>query len=98
MDWLVSAEVGNASGLSMARMYVRPNGKPERHRHSNCEEIVLVQQGLLEIERDGVVTRHQSGDVVVIPAGSAHRVQNAGAAELVLLLTYGAGRRVYEPC
>jgi len=98
MDWLASAEVGNASGLSLARMYVKPEGVSERHRHANCEEIVMVQAGVLEMERDGTVAEHHAGEVIVIPVGCAHQVRNAGSEELVLLLTYGAGRRAYEAC
>lgn len=98
MEWLASAELGNATSVSVARMRVRPGGVAERHRHPDCDEVVSVQAGTLDLELDGVRTAHAVGDCLVIPSGCAHQVRNASKDDLLLLLTYGSGQRMYEPC
>jgi len=98
MEWLAGSEMQNASTLSVARMFVLPGAESERHRHSNCEEAILVVAGSAEFELGADSSRHLPGECTVVPAGTAHRVRNVGDAELELLLMYGAGEREYEPC
>ena len=98
MEWLASSEIGNTTTLSVARMRVRPQGISERHRHPNCDEVVVVQKGVLSLDLDGTTTRYAAGGFVVVPAGCAHRIENGESDELLLLLSYGAGTRIYEPC
>lgn len=98
MVWLAGAEVGNATAVSVARMRVHPGGISERHCHPNCEEVILVERGQADIEVDFVHSRCEPGDVVVVPEGAAHHVANVGTQELSLILSYGTGLRVYQPC
>jgi quercetin dioxygenase-like cupin family protein len=98
MEWLAGVDVGNATSVSVATMLVRPGEVSERHRHPNCDEAILVQRGQLLLELNGTTLRYDAGQCVVVPAGSAHRVQNVGSEDLFLVLSYGAGQRVYEAC
>jgi mannose-6-phosphate isomerase-like protein (cupin superfamily) len=96
MEWLAAAELGNAASLSVARMWIRPGGLSERHRHPNCDEAIFVQKGRLTIDIDGIQSQHEGGDCVVVRNGATHQIKNGGSVVLQLLLCYGAGQRVYE--
>ncbi len=98
MEWLSGSEIGNASSISVARMFVLPGAQSESHRHSNCEEAIVVVKGEVEVQRDAQSSRHSSGECVVVPAGAAHRLRNIGETEAEVMLMYGAGKRKYEKC
>jgi quercetin dioxygenase-like cupin family protein len=62
--------------------YVAP-----RHTHPG-EEIIYVLEGTLEYEIDGKPATVKSGDVLFVPAGTAHSVKNVGAGNGAELATY----------
>ena len=68
--WLVAPEHG-AKGVSVLRNWIEPGVAAPRHTHDQ-EEIVLVEQGEIWVEIDGV--RHQAGAgrTVIVPAGAVH--------------------------
>lgn len=94
----MNSELGGSEAVSVARMRVMAGEVTERHRHPNCDEVVLVLEGKAELEVEGIRSELAAGDCQVIPAGCAHLVRNAGELELLLVLSYGSGRRIYEPC
>ena len=49
-----------------------------RHVHSEQEELYLVLDGRLRVEADGETVEVGSREAVVVPAGSAHQLWNAG--------------------
>lgn len=98
MVWLAGSEVGNAKDISVARMQMLPGGEAPGHRHPNCEEVIVVVRGSVEIRVVGEVFRRASGQCAVVPEGAAHSVANIGPDEAELILTYSTGARVYEPC
>ena len=68
--WLCDRAQGAAS-TSVLRNWVEPGITIPRHRHDQ-EEIVLVEQGTMWVEIDGV--RHEAGpgQTVIIPARAVH--------------------------
>jgi mannose-6-phosphate isomerase-like protein (cupin superfamily) len=98
MDWLANSELGSSESVSVARMRVAPEGITERHRHPNCDEVVLVLEGKGELELDGKSFNLAPGDCRVVPAGRRHLDRNVGSQELLLVHTYGSGQRISEPC
>lgn len=98
MVWLAGAGVGNAQKVSVARMQMLPGGEAPGHRHPNCEEVIVVVRGSVEVRVAGESFRPPSGECVVVPEGAVHSVANVGQDEAELILTYSAGARQYEPC
>lgn len=98
MVWLAGSEVGNAQNVSVARMQMLPGGEAPRHRHPNCEEVIVVVRGCVEIRVAGESFRRAPGQCAVVPEGATHSVANVGHDEAELILTYSAGARLYEPC
>ena len=68
--WLAGHAQG-ASGTSVLRNWLAPNLDIPRHLHG-CEEILVVEQGEMWVEIEGVRHRVRQGQTVVIPAGAAH--------------------------
>ena len=58
-----------------------------RHTHHG-EEIIYVLEGTLEYEIDGKPATVKPGDVLFVPAGTAHSVKNVGAGNGAELATY----------
>src|SRR5574337_22943 len=74
-----------ATNQSLAEATVLPGAETEEHYHSHTEEIYYVLRGhgmmTLADERREV----GSGDGILIPPGTRHRIRNDGQAPLVFL-------------
>jgi len=70
------------------RVDIGPGDVAPKHRHPG-EEIIYAVKGILKYEVDGrpPVTL-KSGDVLFIPAGTAHSVKNIGTGDAAELATY----------
>jgi quercetin dioxygenase-like cupin family protein len=68
--WLCAHEQGAAT-TSVLRNWVEPGVTIPRHRHE-YEEIVLVEQGEVWVEIDGVRHNGKPGQTVIIPARAVH--------------------------
>lgn len=88
MEWLANSDLGGSEEVSVARMRVRAGGITERHRHPNCDEIVLVLEGKGELEVDGIPSELTFGDCRVIPAGRAPVVRNTEIQDLLLVFVW----------
>ncbi len=78
-DW------SDARGLSLAEATVAPGAATRLHRHRRSEEIYLFRSGRGRMTLGGEQLAVTAGDCVVIAAGTAHRLVNAGEEPLVLL-------------
>lgn len=64
---------------------VNPGGRLSYQYHKHRSEIWTVVNGVATVTIEGDVTQYVSGQVVHIPLGAKHRVQNAGADLLELI-------------
>ena len=86
LRWLASAPVGNAEGVTVGHVIIRPGQANPRHSHTTCEEVLYLLRGRL---------RHSMGEETVVleagdlPSGTyVYRVVAGESAEtrtLVLL-------------
>ena len=65
-----------------------PGAAVRPHWH-NCEEAVVVLEGLGRFECDGRATELGAGDATWVPPGARHRFVNVGRGLLRILWTYG---------
>ena len=96
--WL-SGHAQGAASTSVLRNWVEPAVSIPRHFHA-YEEIVLVEQGDIWVEIDGVRHEAQPGRAVIIPAGSAHAWGTTqGKAQVLfvwpILDPFAAGKSTY---
>ncbi len=68
--WLCGREQGAAS-TGVLRNWVEPGINIPRHKHA-YEEVVLVEQGEMWVEVDGVRHHGKPGRTIIIPAGAVH--------------------------
>lgn len=68
--WLSGHDQGAAS-VSVLRNWVEPGVSIPRHLHE-YEEVVLIEQGEIWVEMDGVRHRGESGRSIIIPPHTAH--------------------------
>jgi len=68
--WLVASEHG-AKDVSVLRNWIEPGIAAPRHRHDQ-EEIILVEQGEIWVEVEGVRQQAGPGKTVIIPARAVH--------------------------
>jgi quercetin dioxygenase-like cupin family protein len=83
---LVTPDTAKSKHLDYRISCYQPNAHVARHSHKTQEQIyhVLEGEGLIEIAgKSRVVRRH---DVVFLPPGVEHLIQNSGLGDLVFLV------------
>ena len=82
---LVGTPTGNSVNQSLAEATVPPGAETEEHYHGITEEIYLFTAGSGVMKLGDEETDVSSGDTVVIPPGTLHKLRNPGAEPLKLL-------------
>lgn len=81
--------------ISMFLVHNRPGEGPELHRHPYAE-VFVVHSGQARFELDDATLTAAAGDVVIAPAGAAHRFTNAGSSELSMTCIHAAAEMESE--
>ena len=66
---------------------ITPGATAPLHTHPG-EEIIYILEGTLEYEIGGKLSRVKAGDVLFVPAGTAHLARNVGTGRGAELATY----------
>ena len=72
-----------------------PGGGPKLHRHP-YEEVFVVQEGSATFTAGDETTEVEGGQVVVVPAGVAHKFVNSGTGRLRQVDIHASDRFVTE--
>jgi quercetin dioxygenase-like cupin family protein len=67
------------------------------HVHPNCEEVVYVLDGEVTHTLGDASTVLRAGDLIVVPRGVAHRLQNDGTAAVRAYIVFSSPDRRFEP-
>jgi quercetin dioxygenase-like cupin family protein len=86
----IGADHGGAP-LSMFLVDGEPGSGPGLHRHPYAE-VFVVHSGQARFEVDDAVIAAAAGDILVAPAGSAHRFTNSGGEPLRMTAIHAAPR------
>jgi mannose-6-phosphate isomerase-like protein (cupin superfamily) len=70
-------------------MTIPPGGEIGQETHQNTDQLLTFISGTGEADVAGQVTAIAQGDLVAVPAGTAHNFRNTGANPLVLYTVYG---------
>jgi quercetin dioxygenase-like cupin family protein len=81
--------------VSVIRQRQVPGGFNPSHTHDR-EEVLVLLTGRLDVSVDGMIHALEAGDAVVIRAGEAHQLRNAGDEPAEWLLVAPAGYRFYH--
>jgi mannose-6-phosphate isomerase len=67
------------------RIEVLPGKRLSYQKHAQRAEHWMVVQGTARVTLDGEEIRLKTGEVVDIPAGSAHRIENPGEVKMIFI-------------
>ncbi|MBG6237455.1 mannose-6-phosphate isomerase-like protein (cupin superfamily) [Mycetocola sp. CAN_C7] len=85
----------HGSGVSFFLVDNEPGQGPGLHRHPYTETWV-VRAGSATIIADGESIRAEAGDIVTVPAGTAHAFTNTGTDRLELVCIHASPRMIQE--
>lgn len=83
------------AGVSIIVVDAPPGSGPKLHRHP-YEEVFVVQEGTATFTAGEENIQATSGQVVVVPAGVAHKFVNTGTGRLRQVDVHASGRFVTE--
>lgn len=83
------------AGVSIIVVDAPPGSGPKLHRHP-YEEVFVVQEGTATFTAGEKTIQATSGQVVVVPAGVAHKFVNTGTGRLRQVDVHASGRFVTE--
>lgn len=76
---------GGSRNQSLAEAVVLPGQATHLHKHRTSEELYFITRGEGRMTLGGRRFEVRTGDTVCIPPGTAHAIENTGAADLVIL-------------
>ena len=96
MEWLVENATHPGADLSLARMTVHPGKTSPPHRHPDVNEAIHVLSGHMSERLGTAWTKAGPGDTVFVSAGTPHQTRCEGTEEVIMMVAYSAGTRIYE--
>jgi quercetin dioxygenase-like cupin family protein len=93
LTWLASKQIGNAEGLTLGYVVIKPGQSNPRHAHLRCEEALYLLRGRLEHTIGNRTVTLEARDTLTIPAGVFHNAVNIGAEEAEMIVAYSSGSR-----
>ena len=94
--WLVTAETVGSKQTVVGRTVLKPGSKHDIHRHPNAEEWEYVISGSAIKHVGGESVSLEAGDVVFVPAGVFHGLENASDTEPVVTIWGYSGAATLE--
>lgn len=91
--WMVSADLGNSSTMTVGRCFIKPGCANPPHYHPNCDEILHVVRGHIEHRVDDEYVQMSAGDTISIPTGRIHNARNIGTEEAEFVISFSSADR-----
>ena len=91
--WLAGQQIGNAQGLTLGHVVIKPGESNPRHCHPNCEEVLYLMRGCLEHFVGEKKIAATAGDVLTVGSGVYHHATNTGSEDAHMIVAYSAGNR-----
>ena len=85
----------HSAAVSVIVVDAPPGGGPKLHRHP-YEEIFVIQEGSVTFTAEDETIEARGGQVVVVPAGVAHKFTNSGTGRLRQVDIHASERFVTE--
>jgi quercetin dioxygenase-like cupin family protein len=93
LRWLAGQQIGNAQGLTLGHVIIKPGASNPRHCHPNCEEVLYLMSGRLEHSVGEEKIPASAGDVLTVGPGIYHYATNTGSEDAHMIVAYSAGNR-----
>jgi quercetin dioxygenase-like cupin family protein len=97
LNWLASARIGNAEGVTVGRVIIQAGQSNPRHSHTTCEEVLYLLSGRLEhyVGDESVVL--EAGDTLTVDPTIPHYAINIGEEDADMIVAYSSGERDFRP-
>lgn len=96
LNFLSDAESTGTAGVTVGSVRIEVGAENPLHIHPNCEEIILFQAGTVEHVVGTELVEVSAGDMLIVPAGTAHKARNIGSYPVEMIVIYNAGKRGFE--
>jgi quercetin dioxygenase-like cupin family protein len=96
LNWLASAGIGNAEGVTVGRVTIKPGQANPRHSHSTCEEVLYLLSGRLEHWIGDASVILERGDTLTVHANVVHYAANVGDEDADMIVAYSSGTRDFH--
>ena len=93
LSWLASQQIGNAQGLTLGHVIIKPGESNPRHCHPNCEEVLYLISGHLEHMVGEKKITASAGDVFTVSPSVYHHATNIGSEDAHMIVAYSEGNR-----
>jgi len=93
LRWLASAPIGNAEGVTVGHVIIKPGQANPRHHHTTCEEVLYLLRGRLRHSVNDQSVVLEAGDTLTVAAGVAHHAVNVGEEDAEMIVAYSSGVR-----
>jgi len=93
LQWLAGGKIGNAAGLTLGRVVIKPGQNNPRHAHANCEEVLYLLAGELEHSIGNRKVQLKAGDTLTVPAGVFHNAVSVGSVAADMIVAYSSANR-----
>ena len=96
LNWLASVPIGNAEGVTVGRVLIKPGQSNPRHSHTTCEEVLYLLHGRLEHYMGDEKVILEAGDTLVVAPYVAHYATNIGNENADMIVAYSSGERDFH--
>ena len=97
LNWLAGKQIGNAEGVTVGRVIIKPGHTNPRHSHTTCEEVLYLLSGKLEHQIGDQWVTLEAGDTLTVPANVAHYAVSVGDVDADMIVAYSSGVRDFIP-
>ena len=97
LNWLASAQIGNAKGVTVGRVIIRAGQSNPRHSHTTCEEVLYLLRGRLRHTMGDAVVILEAGDTLTVPPDVVHGAASIGDEDADMIVAYSSGERDFIP-
>lgn len=96
LNFLSDEETTATPGVTVGTARIKPGAENPLHIHPNCAEIILFLAGKVEHVVGADRVELAQGDMLIVPAGMAHKARNVGSEPVEMIVIYNSGRRGFE--
>jgi quercetin dioxygenase-like cupin family protein len=93
LTWYANAQLGNAQSLTLGRCRIKSGQENPKHHHTNCEEILHLEQGEIVHTLGDQSIKMTVGDTIVIPPHLVHNARNTGDEEAIMFIAFSSASR-----
>ncbi len=96
LNFVSELSTTGVDGVTVGTVRIEAGLANPLHIHGNCSEIILLMSGSVEhVVGDDLVVL-QAGDLLIVPAGLAHRALSVGPEPAEMVVVYNSGERGFQ--